>query len=98
MSFVKPHNPSALARAVVIVPSGARVLRDRDNRVCVTAATVYRRERGPRRFGRKLDSGDGGERPRGAGSGAPLARGEGPRLSTELLDRGAWPSRGLPFA
>jgi hypothetical protein len=49
-------------------------------------------------LGRKLDSGDGGERPRGAGSGAPLARGEGPRLSTELLNRGAWPSRGLPFA
>jgi hypothetical protein len=47
-----------------------------------------RRERGPRHFGRKLDSGDGGERPRGAGSGAPLARGEGPRLSSELLDRG----------
>jgi hypothetical protein len=46
-------------------------------------------------FGRKLDSGDGGERPRVAGSGAPLARGEGPRLSMELLDRGAWPSRGL---
>ena len=98
MSLDKPHNPSALARAVVIVPSGARVLRDRDNRVCVTAATVYRRERGPRRFGRKLDSGDGGERLRGAGSGAPLARGEGPRLSTESLDRGARPSRGLPFA
>jgi hypothetical protein len=93
-----PHNPSALARAVVIVPSGARVLRDRDNRVCVTVATVYRRERGPRRFGRKLDSGDGGERPRGAKSGAPLAHGEGPRLSMELLNRGAWPSRGLPFA
>jgi hypothetical protein len=49
-------------------------------------------------FSRKLDSGDGGERPRGAGSGAPLACGEGLRLSTELLDRGAWPSRGLPFA
>jgi hypothetical protein len=49
-------------------------------------------------FGRKLDSGDGGERPRGAGSGAPLARGEGMRLSKELLDRGAWPLRGLPFA
>jgi hypothetical protein len=49
-------------------------------------------------FGWKLDSGDGGEHPRGAGSGAPLARGEGLRLSTELLDRGAWPSRGLPFA
>jgi hypothetical protein len=98
VSLDKPHNPSALARAVVIVPSGARVLRDRDNRVCVTVATVYRRERGPRRFDQKLDSGDGGERPRGAGSGAPLARGEGLRLSTELLDQGAWPSRGLPFA
>jgi hypothetical protein len=98
VSLDKPHNPSALVRAVVIVPSGARVLRDRDNHVCVTTATVYQRERGPRRFGRKLDSGDGGERPRGAGSGAPLACGEGPQLSTELLDRGAWPSRGLPFA
>jgi hypothetical protein len=62
------------------------------------AATVYRRERSPQRFSRKLDSGDGGECPRGAGSGAPLARGEGPRLSSELLDRGAWPSYGLPFA
>jgi hypothetical protein len=98
VSLDKPHNPSALARAVVIVPSGVRVLRDRDNRVCVTAATVYRRERDPWRFGRKLDSGDGGEHPRGAGSGAPLARGEGPQLSTELLDRGAWPLRGLFFA
>jgi hypothetical protein len=49
-------------------------------------------------FGRKLDSGDGGERPRGAKSEAPLARGEGPRRYTELLDRGAWPSRRLPFA
>jgi hypothetical protein len=49
-------------------------------------------------FGQKLDSGNGGERPRGVGSKAPLARGEGSRLSTELLDRGAWPSRGLPFA
>jgi hypothetical protein len=49
-------------------------------------------------FSRKLDSGDDGEHPRGAGSGAPLARGEGSRLSTELLDRGAWPSRGLPLA
>jgi hypothetical protein len=89
VSLEKPHNPSALARAIVIVPSGVRVLRDRDNRVCVTAATVYRRERGMRCFGRKLDSRDGGEHPRGAGSGAPLARGEGPQLSMESLDRGA---------
>jgi hypothetical protein len=50
VSFVKPYNPSAFARAVVIVSSGARVLRHRENRVCVTVATVYRRERGPRRF------------------------------------------------
>jgi hypothetical protein len=59
---------------------------------------MYRRERGPRAFDRKLDSGDDGERSRGAESGAPLGRGEGPRLSMELLDQGAWPSRGLPFA
>jgi hypothetical protein len=50
VSLEKPHNPSALVRAVVIVSSGVRVLRDRDNRVCVTVATVYPRERGPRRF------------------------------------------------
>jgi hypothetical protein len=37
-------------------------------------------------FRRKLHNGDGGERPRGAGSGAPLARGEGPQLSMKLLD------------
>jgi hypothetical protein len=49
-------------------------------------------------FIRKLDSGDGGEPPRGAKSEAPLARGEGLQLSMELLDRGAWPSRGLHFA
>jgi hypothetical protein len=51
-----------------------------------------------RRFDLKLDSGDGGERPRGVGSGAPLARGEGSWISMKLLDCGAWPSRGLPFA
>jgi hypothetical protein len=98
VSLEKPHNPLDLARAVVIIPSGARVLRDRDNRVYVTAVTVYWRERGSRRFGWKLDSGEGGERPRGVGSEAPLARGEGPWLSTELLNRGDWPSRRLPFA
>jgi hypothetical protein len=81
-----------------IVPSGARVLRDRDNRVCVTTAIMYRRERGPRCFDRKLDSGVGGERPRGAGSGAPLVHGEGLWHSMELLECGAWPSRGLPIA
>jgi hypothetical protein len=80
-----------------IVPSGGKVLRDHDNLVYVTAATVYLRERSPQCFNRKLDSGDGRERPKGAESGTPLTRGEGPRLSTDLLNRGAWPSRGLPF-
>jgi hypothetical protein len=98
VSLEKPHNPLSLARVIVIVLSGARVLRDRDNHVCVTATTVYRRERGSQRFGRKLDSGDDGERLKGARSRAPLARGEGSWLSTELLNRGAWPSCGLPFA
>ena len=40
---------------------GLDVLRDHTNRVCGVAATVYRREQGPRRFGRKFDSEDGGE-------------------------------------
>jgi hypothetical protein len=84
-------------RAFVIVPSGARVLRDHDNRVCVTATTVYQREQGMQRFGWKLDSGDSKERSRGARSEAPFVCGESSRLSTELLDRGAWPSRGLLF-
>jgi hypothetical protein len=74
------------------------VLRDHINRVCGATATVYRRERGPRRFFWKLDSEDNEERPRGAKSEAPLARGEDPQLSTDLLVRGAWPSRGLHFA
>jgi hypothetical protein len=98
VSLEKPYNPSALAQVIVIVSSVVRVLRDSDNRVYIMAATMYRWERGPLRFGRKFDSGDGGERPRGTRSGAPLARGEGPWLSMELLDRGAWPLHGLPFA
>jgi hypothetical protein len=97
VSLEKPHNPSALVWAIVIVPSGARVLRDRANRVCVTPATVYWRERGPWCFSQKLDSGDDAECSRGDGSGAPLARGEGSRLSTELLHSGGWPSCGLPL-
>ena len=79
---------------------GLVVLRDHTNRVCDVAVTVYRREQGPRRFGRKLDSEDGGERS-GRGfatsglTGDPLACGEGPRLSTELPDRGLDPCEGF---
>jgi hypothetical protein len=85
-------------RAIVIIWSGERVLRDRENQVCVTIATMYWKERGSRCFDWKLDSGDDTERLRGAGSRAPLVHGEGSWLSTELLDRGAWASCGLPFA
>jgi hypothetical protein len=97
VSLEKPHDPSALALAVVIVLSGTRALRDRDNRVCITAAIVYRRERGPRRFGRKLDSGDAGS-DREELEAEHHLRVEKARDSTELLDCGAWPSRGLTFA
>ena len=48
--------------------AGLVILRDHTNRVCGVAATVYRREQGPRRFGRKLDSEDGGEQ---SGRGLP---------------------------
>ena len=48
------------------------VLRDHTNHVYGVAVTVYRREQGPRRFGRKLDSEDGGERSmRGLPEGTP---------------------------
>jgi hypothetical protein len=47
VNLEKSYNYSSFARAAVIVLSGVRVLRDRDNRVCVTAVTVYRRKRGP---------------------------------------------------
>jgi hypothetical protein len=36
--------------------AGLVVLRDHTNRVCGVGATVYRREKGPWRFDRKLDS------------------------------------------
>jgi hypothetical protein len=60
VSLEKTHNPSALVSVVVIVLSGVRVLRYHNNQLCVTAATVYWRERGPQRFVWKLDSGNGG--------------------------------------
>ena len=78
-------------RAPLLYIGGLVVLRDHTNHVCGVAATVYRREQGPRRFGRKLDSEDGRERS-GKGfatsglTGDPLACGEGPELSTELPD------------
>ena len=77
---------------------GLEVLQDHTNRVCGVAATMYRREQGPWRFGRKLDSEDGGEHPREACRKAcrrPTCVWEGLRLSTELLDREVGPCEGL---
>ena len=76
------------------------VLRDHTNRVCGVAATMYRREQGPRHFGQKLDSEDGGEwSGRGFATsgltGDPLAHGEGLELSTELPDRELGPCEGF---
>ena len=61
---------------------------------------MYRREQGPRRFGQKLDSEDGGERS-GRGfamiglTGDPLACGEGSELSMELPNRELGPCVGF---
>ena len=78
---------------------GLVVLRDHTNRVCGVAATVYRREQGPWRFGQKLNSEDGGEHPREACWKAY-------RRTTCVWGRleaihgvtrsGAWPLRGIP--
>ena len=86
--------------APLLYIGGACVLRDHTNRICGLAATVYRREQGPRWFGRKLDSEYGGERSgRGfATSGLirdPLAHGEGLELSTELPNRELGPYEGF---
>ena len=81
-----------LAHTIVVHQRGLVVLRDHTNRVCGVAITMYRREQGPWRFGRKLDSEDSGEQS-GRGfamsglTGDPLVRGEEPGLSTELPDR-----------
>jgi hypothetical protein len=46
--FRKTTQPLGSCVSRVVVQSGARVLRDRDKRVCDMVATVYRRERGVR--------------------------------------------------
>jgi hypothetical protein len=59
-------------RALCLYSAGLVVLRDHTNRVCGVAASAYRREQGPQRFGRKLDSKDGGEQSgRGLSKGTP---------------------------
>ena len=73
-------------------------MRDHTNRICDVAATVYQ--------GNKARGGSAGslivktagsirERLAGRHVGDPLARGEGPRLSTELPDRELGPCEGF---
>ena len=91
--------PPRCLRAPIVYSAGLVVLRDHTNRVCGVAATVYRREQGPRRFGRKLDSEDGGER---SGRGLPKAHRRPtcawgrPRAIHGVTRPGAWPLRGIP--
>ena len=77
---------------------GLVVLRDHTNHVYGVAATMYRREQGPRWFGQKLDSEDGGERSgRGFPEGTPKThlRVGRPGLSKELPDRELGSCEGL---
>ena len=78
---------------------GLVVLRDHTNCICGVATTEYRREQGLRRFGRKLDSEDGGEYP---GEACRKAR-QRPTCVWGRLEAiygvtrlGAWPLRGIP--
>ena len=78
---------------------GLVVLRDHTNCICGVAATVYRREQGPRCFGWKLDSEDGGEHP---GEACQKAR-RRPTCARGRLEAihgvtrpGARPLRGIP--
>ena len=78
---------------------GHVVLQDHTNRVCGVAATVYRREQCPRRFGRKLDSEDGGEHPGEACRKAcrrPTCAWGRPEAIHGVTRQGAWPLRGIP--
>ena len=78
---------------------GLVVLRDHTNYVCGVAATVYRREQGPWRFGRKLDSEDSGERSRrGLLEGTPETHLHvGKARAIHVVTRpGGWPLRGIP--
>ena len=57
---------------LTVYSEGLVVLRDHTNRVCGVAVTVYQGEQDPWRFGRMLDSEDGGDRSgRGLPEGTP---------------------------
>jgi hypothetical protein len=61
------------------------------------ATTVYQRERGPRRFSRKLDSEYDGEHPRGGQKWSTIYTWRRHVANYGVTYHGAWPLRGLPF-
>ena len=78
---------------------GLVVMRDHTNRVCGVAIIVYQREQGPRCFGRKLDSEDGGEHLGEACRKArrrPTCAWGRPEAIHGVTRLGAWPLRGIP--
>jgi hypothetical protein len=92
VSLEKTPNHSALARVIVIVPSGASS--------CESTSTEFVVWSLPCTEGNEahhVSTGTVGSVREEAERGAPLAHGEGLWLSIELLVRGAWPSRGLPL-
>ena len=79
---------------------GLVVLRDHTNRICGVAATMYRREQGPRHFGRKLDSEDGREHLGEAYRKArrrPICAWGRPEAIHGVTRPGAWPLQGIPY-
>jgi hypothetical protein len=93
-----PLNPRCL-RTPCLYSAGLVVLRDHTNHVCGVTATVYQRKQGPRHFGWKLDSEDGGDqfgRGLSEGTSENHLRVEKARAIHEVTRQGAWPLRGAP--
>ena len=65
------------------ISEGLVVLRDHTNRVCGVASTMYRREQGPRCFGRKAHQ-------------RPTCAWGRPGAIHRVARPGAWPLRGIP--
>jgi hypothetical protein len=79
--------------------AGLVVLQDHTNRACDVAATVYRRQQGPWRFGRKIDSEDSGSGPGEACWKAhrrPTCAWGRTGAIHRVTQLGAWPLRGIP--
>lgn len=70
-------------------------MEDHVNHICGVAATVHQNEHGLQRFGRKLDSEDGGEQPKRESLKTHLCARNIQRLSTEFPDRELDPCKSI---